>query len=340
MPSTLIWLVIVERVPLRINHPARVVAAVAAAVLAVAVMNGCSSSSKTPTSSSSTAESGKWATSQGTLVFGTVPDQAGSDANWKPLEDYIAKQTGYKVQFYPTSDYTALIAAAVAGKVDIAAFSGLTYVQATNKGAKQTVVSAVIASAGLTDPGYYSEAMVPKGSAITSLAGFKGHKICFVDPNSTSGFLFPLLALSKAGLNVTASGTDANSNPKFSDFTAVFAGAHDKSEQAVASKQCDAGFAEDSVAEPAAAKGDVSVLDKQYVPGGPLTISSALPQSVQDKLKSTLGSVTLDQISGAGITVTDGFKSSFQAAKPEDDSYYQAVRDICTQIPAANCAAK
>lgn len=314
-----------------------VVGAAIAALLAAAALAGCSSNSDSPSGSSST-EPGKWASAQGTLVFATVPDKAGSDSNWKPLEDYIAKQTGYKVQFYPTSDYTALIAAAVAGKVDVASFSGLTYVQAENKGAELTVASAVIASKGLTDPGYYSEAIVPAGSTISSVADFKGKSVCFVDPNSTSGFLFPLLALSKAGLSVASNSTDASGAPAFTDFKATFAGSHDKSVQAVAAKQCDAGFAEDSEAEAAAAQGTVKVLDKQYVPGGPLVYSSTLPQSVQDKLKSVLSSITLDQISSAGISVTDAFSSGFQAALPKDDSYYQSIRDICSQVPAAKCA--
>jgi phosphonate transport system substrate-binding protein len=317
--------------------------AVVGALLAVVALAGCgsdddSTDASATTGASGSAEAGKFAKSAGTLVFGTVPDQAGSDSNWKPLEEYIAKKTGYKVEYFPTADYTALIAAAVAGKVDVAAFSGLTYVNATNKGAKQTVVSAVIASAGLTDPGYYSEAIVPKGSDITSVAGFKGKTVCFVSKSSTSGFLFPMLALSKAGLNITPSGTDASGNPTFADFKASFAGAHDKSVQAVASKQCDAGFAEDSEVEPGVKDGTLVSLDKQYVPGGPITISTALPKSAQDKLKATLGSVTLDQISAEGITVTDGFKDAFQAAKPEDDSYYDGIRDICAKVTAADCA--
>ena len=319
---------------MRLNRFKAVTGAAAAALL-IAALAGCSSKSD---AASGSGGSGKWASSAGTLVFGTVPDKAGSDSNWKPLEDYIAKQTGYKVQFYPTSDYTALIAAAVAGKVDVAAFSGLTYVQAVNKGAKLTVTSAVIASKGLTDPGYYSEAIVPTGSPITSVAGFKGKSLCFVDPNSTSGFLFPLLALNKAGINVTSSGADASGAPQFSDFKATFAGSHDKSVQAVAAKQCDAGFAEDSESEAAAAKGTVKVLDKQYVPGGPMVFSNNLPQDVQAKLKTTLSSITLDQITAAGIATPDAFTSGFQAAKPETDDYYKSIRDICTQITAAKCA--
>jgi phosphonate transport system substrate-binding protein len=267
-----------------------------------------------------------------------VPDQAGSDSNNKPLEDYIAKKTGMKVEYYPTTDYTALIAAAVAGKVDIMSSGGLQYVQAENKGAKIQPVAATLSSPAVTDPGYYSEAIVPKGSSITSLAGAKGKTVCFVDPSSTSGFLFGLYQLRKAGISVATSGTDASGNPKFTHFTAHFAGAHDKSEQAVAAGQCDVGFAEDSVVTPAAAKGEVKVLGKQYVPGGPLSISSTLPSDVRTKLATVLAGATVDAVKKSGVTITAGFTDGYFGARKAGPSYYKSIRDLCTSIPSAQCA--
>jgi len=309
--------------------------------LAVVALTGCSASSGAATGSGPTAgssSSGTWAKSEGTIVFGAVPDQAGSDANNKPLEDYIAKETGYKVEYYPTADYTALIAASVAGKVDVMSSGGLQYVQATNKGAALAPVAATLSSPDVKDPGYYSEAITKAGSSITSLGQAKGKTVCFVDPNSTSGFLFGLYQLKKAGLDVSTSGTDASGNPKFSAFTAYFAGAHDKSEQAVASGQCDLGFAEDSVAEPAVKKGEITSLGKQYVPGGPLSISTKLPKDVQAKLATVLSGASPDAIKKAGITMTDGFTQGYFGVQAEDASYYKSIRDLCSTIPSAECA--
>jgi len=308
--------------------------------LAVVALTGCSASSNAATDDGSAASSssGTWAKSKGTLVFGAVPDQAGSDANNKPLEEYIAKETGYQVEYYPTADYTALIAAAVAGKVDVMSSGGLQYVQATNKGAALAPVAATLSSPDVKDPGYYSEAITKAGSSVTSLKQAKGKTVCFVDPNSTSGFLFGLYQLNKAGVDVSTSGTDASGNPKFDAFTAYFAGAHDKSEQAVASGQCDVGFAEDSIAEPAAKKGDITVLGKQYVPGGPLSISTKLPKDVQTKLGDVLAGASPEAIKKAGITMTDGFTEGYFGAQAEDASYYKSIRDLCSTIPSADCA--
>lgn len=300
-------------------------------------------SSNSPATSTGAATStgtgaGTWAKSTGTLVFGATPDQAGSDSNNKPLEDYLAKMTGYKVEYYPTSDYTALIAAAVAGKIDVMTSGALQYVQAVNKGAKLVPVAATLSSPDVKDPGYYSEAIVRKGSPITSLADAKGKTVCFVDPDSTSGFLFGLYQLSKAGLDIKSSGTDANGNPTFADFKAYFAGAHDKSEQAVATGQCDVGFAEDSVVTPAVKAGKVTLLQRAYVPGGPLSISTALPTDVQAKVTAALQGASLANIKKSGVPLTTGFTEGYFGALKESTAYYQSIRTLCTAIPAAQCA--
>ncbi|WOQ17887.1 phosphate/phosphite/phosphonate ABC transporter substrate-binding protein [Raineyella sp. W15-4] len=313
----------------------RVIATATAAVLAAVALASCSSGS----TGAASASKGTWAKSEGTIVFGATPDKAGSDSSNKPLEDYIAKQTGYKVEYYPTADYTALIAAAVAGKIDVMSSGALQYVMAVNKGAKIEPVAATLTSPTVTKAGYYSEAMVPAGSSIASLADAKGKKVCFVDPNSTSGFLFGLYQLSKAGIDVNASGTDANGNPTFKDFTPVFAGAHDKSVQAVASKQCDVGFAEDTEADAAAQKGQVTIINKEFVPGGPLSISSTLPADVKTKLSGVLAGATVDAINGSGVTLTDGFTKGYFGAQKADAAYYQTITDLCKSIPAAKCNA-
>jgi len=310
----------------------------AVSVAVLASLTACSTTSTPATTGGATtaaAESGTFASGDpNTLIFATVPDKAGTDASWKPLEDYIAKKTGLTVEFKPTTDYAALITAGKTGAVDVGAFSGATYTLSVKQGAKFDLVSAVGVEAGADQPGYYSEAIVPASSSISSVKDFKGKTVCFVSPSSTSGFFFPLQTLKSAGLSVDSTGKDANGNPTFADFTAYFAGAHDKSVAAVESGQCDVGFAEDTEAD--AAK-DLKVIDKQLVPGGPLVISSALPQSVKDKLVAALSNVSLSDISGAGITVTDAFKSGFQFAKQVDAKFYDQILDICNTIPAANC---
>lgn len=296
--------------------------ALAGTALLALTLAGCSSSAGAAESTASAKPA--YAVDASTIVFGVVPDSADTQTNYQPLMDYLAKETGKKVEYKESTDYAALIEAAVAGKVDVASFSGFTYVTAKNNGAKLTPISSIITEKG-QEPGYYSEAIVPKGSAITDLAGFKGKKVCFVDPSSTSGYLFPSYNLLKAGIDPQK------------DVTAVFAGKHDISVQKTGEGvECEAGFAEDSEV----AKSDkVTVIQKTKVPGAPITVSDALPADEKAQVAKALSNVTIDQIIAAGIkgADTDGFKSVFYATKPVDDKYYDLIRDICSKTHATQC---
>lgn len=300
-------------------------AGVALLALGLAACSGSADAAGTPGADGSSSASG-FAVDENTLVFGVVPDSVDTETNYQPLMDYIAEITGKTVEYHESTDYAALIEAAVAGKVDVASFSGFTYVTATNNGAKLTPISSIVTEEG-QEPGYFSQAIVPAGSDITSIEDFKGKKVCFVDPSSTSGYLFPSYNLLKAGID-----------PK-TDITPVFAGKHDVSVTKVGEGvECEAGFAEDSEVE----KSDkVKVVDETMVPGAPLVYSSTLPDDVSKKLIDGLSEITIDDIIAAGIdgADTDAFRSVFYATKPVDDAYYDLIRDICKETEAEQCKA-
>lgn len=298
-------------------------AGVALLALGLAACSGTAEATGTPGSDEASASSG-FAVDENTLVFGVVPDSVDTETNYQPLMDYIADLTGKTVEYHESTDYAALIEAAVAGKVDVASFSGFTYVTATNNGAKLTPISSIVTDEG-QEPGYYSQAIVPADSDISSLEDFKGKKVCFVDPSSTSGYLFPSYNLLEAGID-----------PK-TDITPVFAGKHDVSVTKVGEGvECEVGFAEDSEVE----KSDkVKVIDETMVPGAPLVYSSTLPDEVSKQLVDGLSEVTIDDIIAAGIDSadTDSFRSVFYATKPVDDAYYDLIRDICKETEAEQC---
>ncbi|WP_223622299.1 phosphate/phosphite/phosphonate ABC transporter substrate-binding protein [Microbacterium sp. EST19A] len=301
--------------------PALAGAAILAIGLAACSGSADASSTSAPDDSST---GGTFAVDENTLVFGVVPDSVDTETNYQPLMDYIAEITGKTVEYHESTDYAALIEAAVAGKVDVASFSGFTYVTATNNGAKLTPISSIVTDEG-QEPGYYSQAIVPKDSDISSIADFKGKKVCFVDPSSTSGYLFPSYNLLKAGIDPTT------------DITPVFAGKHDVSVQKTGEGvECEVGFAEDSEVEKSDA---VKVIDETMVPGAPLVFSSTLPEEVSQKLIDGLAEITIDDIIAAGIDSadSDSFRSVFYATKPVDDAYYDLIRDICKETEAEQC---
>ncbi|MFC4243214.1 phosphate/phosphite/phosphonate ABC transporter substrate-binding protein [Gryllotalpicola reticulitermitis] len=313
----------------------KTLAVAAASVALVAVLAGCSTTSDSATSASSA--KGTFAQDSNTLVFSSLPSEDGSDPNGA-MEQYIAKETGLKTKYLPTTSYTSLIAAVLAGKVDIAAgWGAASYTTAVAKGAKIDMIAAQYSEPGQTTPGYYSGAIVAtkNASKYQTVSQFKGKKICFVDPTSTSGFFFPLLALKAAGIDVTPTGTDASGNPTFKDFTAYFAGSHPKSVQSVANGQCDVGFADDE-AYGVKNSGVVTVKDAkttgdglgvQLVPGAPVTISSTLPAALKTKLTKLLANLTPDQVKAAGIAVPAS--EDFLGQKAENSSFYKQIADGC-----------
>jgi len=265
-----------------------------------------------------------YAVDENTLVFGVVPDSVDTQTNYQPLVEYIEQETGKTVEYHESTDYAALIEASIAGKIDVASFSGFTYITATNNGAAITPISSIVTTEGEA-PGYYSQAIVPADSTITSLEEFAGKKVCFVDPSSTSGYLFPSYNLLKAGIDPVA------------DVTAVFAGKHDVSVQKVGEgKECEVGFAEDSEV----AKSDkVKVISETTVPGAPIVVSDTLPDELKAQLTEALGEVTIDEIIASGVASADtqAFRDTFFATEPVDDQYYDTIRDICVKTSAAQC---
>lgn len=299
-------------------------ALVGAALLTVSLGACSASSSADSTDSGSGSAAGAFAVDENTLVFGVVPDSVETETNYQPLMDYIAKETGKTVEYHESTDYAALVEAAIAGQIDVASFSGFTYVTATNNGAKLTPISSIITKEG-QEPGYYSQAIVPTGSEIASLDDFRGKSVCFVDPTSTSGYLFPSYSLLDVGIDPEA------------DVTPVFAGKHDVSVTKVSEGvECEAGFAEDSEV----VKSDkVKVIEETMVPGAPIVMSTTLPDDTKTKLNDILGEVTIDEVIDAGIKNADsaGFRSVFYATKPVDDAYYDTIRDICEKTNSAQC---
>lgn len=308
--------------------------AIVAGLSLLGTLAACSPSEATPPAEggdTANSQEGSFAKDENTLVMGMVPDQQSVENNFEPLVEYIAAKTGKKVELVQSTDYAALVEAAIAGRIDIGSFSGFTYVAATNGGAPLTPIGVTVTEAG-EEPGYESLAVVPKGSDIASIKDMKGHKVCFVDPGSTSGYLYPSAELLAEGIN-----------PE-SDVTPVFAGGHDASAQKTAQGvECEAGFAEDAVVESTGiadglfAEGDLTVINRVTVPGAPLVMSTNLPKDVQSSLKDALQNITLDGIEAEGITITDAFKAYFYELVPVEDSYYDSVRKVCEETGAAQC---
>jgi phosphonate transport system substrate-binding protein len=168
------------------------------------------------------------------LRVSAIPDEAPTELQrkFKPLGDYLQRETGLTVQFTPVTDYAAVVEGLASNKIDLAWLGGFTFVQAkirTNGGAVPIVQRA-------EDEKFTSKFIVPIDSPAKTLADLKGKNFAFGSPSSTSGHLMPRFFLIKAGINPDT------------DFKAVaFSGAHDATVAFVASGRAEGGVLNASV---------------------------------------------------------------------------------------------
>ena len=128
----------------------------------------------------------------------------------------LAKKIGIPIKVYMPTDYLGVVEALRNRTADMAFVHPAGYVFA-NREAKAQIV-AVDVWHGKTS--YTSRVYVRKDAGVTTLEGLRGKTIAFVDPGSTSGYVYPMVMLMKKGL-VT------NRDPKTFFKDAMFAGTHE-----------------------------------------------------------------------------------------------------------------
>lgn len=159
------------------------------------------------------------------ITIGVIP--GGNPENLRQQGLNLAKELQAKlsipVNIYISKNYAGLVEAMKTKKVDFAFFSSSTYVFAEQQAQAKVLLKTV-----WHEPFYYSVIVTPQKSNIKKLKDLKGKKVAFVDDKSSSGYLYPQVALRKEGL------TDK-------DFKeVVFTGNHQASIQFLEAKKVDA----------------------------------------------------------------------------------------------------
>ncbi|MFC5829399.1 phosphate/phosphite/phosphonate ABC transporter substrate-binding protein [Nonomuraea insulae] len=273
------------------------------------------------------------------IRFAVVPAEQNIDptAEYKDIIALVEKNTGKKVEFVRSTDYNAVIEGMVSGKLDLAEFGPLSYVLAKSNGAKITPIASMVEKGG--KPTYQSYGIVPANSKITDINRFKGAKVCFVDPGSTSGYLFPSQGLMSAGID-----------PK-TGVQPIMAGGHDNSVLSVADGKCEAGFAENAMVDHILIDkgkikaGQVKVVWKSAaIPMSPVAMRDDLPADLKSKLTQTFTKdATKDRLVQLGIckdadscrVTADSSVWGFEAVT---DATFDPVREVCTATHNEQCS--
>ncbi len=161
------------------------------------------------------------------LRVSAIPDENPQELLriYTPFTDYLSKEIGLPVKFFPVVDYAATVEVLAAGRVDLVWYGGFTSVQAARRarGARRLVMRR-------EDAKFTSKFITRKGTGIRSLKDLKGKTFSFGSVSSTSGHLMPRYFLLQAGIIP---------EKHFSKF--AFSGAHDATAVWVEAGRVDAG---------------------------------------------------------------------------------------------------
>lgn len=274
------------------------------------------------------------------FVIGAVPSENASamTLKYQGLVRLFQEELGIPVEFYTATDYAGIIEAQIANKVDMAFYGPFSYVIAKLNGAKIEPAGVAVSTAtGI--PGYKAYGVAKANNdAVKSIADFKGKRICFVDPASTSGTLYPTAGLLAAGIDPAKESTQ-------------FAGGHPQAVQAVNKGTCDVGFAYDDILDKDVPAGkisgvganDVKVVWKSgLIAGSPMAVRLNMPQSLVDAVRN----IVLNKANKTAM-VKDGRCSTEATCQIiEDsswgfikttDSYYDGVRAVCESTKSTRC---
>lgn len=221
-------------------------------------------------------------------------NQADRLRNNECLVQRFEKLLGVPVKLFPAADYAGTMEGLKGGNLDFAELGASAYAGIYLDG--KDLVEPIVTTEQIDgSTGYVSVMLVKADSAYEKVADLKGKKLGYADPNSTSGYLVPVVALAKEGFKDT----------EFFGST-VFAGGHEQSVLSVVNGDVDAGVTWASGVgkwEEGYSNGnlrkmvDKGMLDMSTVrqvwkspiiPNGPIVLRSTLPQDVKDKVKASL----------------------------------------------------
>ncbi len=215
------------------------------------------------------------------LKMGFVPMKDGDTLieSVEPLTEMLSKELGIKVEGFTATNYVGVVEGLGSGQVDFGFIPPFAYVLANSESDAKVILTAVNKSG---EAMYRSQFLVRKDSGIKSFADIKGKIVAFVDPSSTSGYLFPGAHLIKEGLDIEK------------DIEYVYSGGHDKSVQLLLNGDVDVATTFVDARE-RYAKDFPTAMDEteilgytDYIPNISVTLRGDMDEELQGKIKEAL----------------------------------------------------
>jgi phosphonate transport system substrate-binding protein len=156
--------------------------------------------------------------------------QGATEARFKDFARVFKERLGVDLKIYTASDYAGTVQALTSGQIHFASLGPAAYASAWIDSSGQ-VEPLAAAKEPNGDVGYHAHLIVKADSGYRGIDDLKGHVLAWADPNSTSGYLVPLVSLRAAGIEAEKHFAKT-----------IFSGGHEQSALGVVKGQFDAAF--------------------------------------------------------------------------------------------------
>jgi len=227
----------------------------------------------------------------------------------------LGKLVGIPVRVTVASDYAAVVEALRNRTADLAFVHPAGYVLA-NREAKAMIVAK---DQWHGNTSYTARIFVRKESGIKSIEELRGRTMAFVDPSSTSGYVYPMVMLMQKGLV-------QNRDPKTFFKEVVFAGSHDAGLMALLNGHVEAFASFDQAREqylkdPAQRERLTWIAESAPIPEGGICARDGLDPAVFAKVRTALL-----QMKGPAYTPILNKLYDIDGFEPAEDREYDSVR--------------
>lgn len=237
---------------------------------------------------------------------------------FSPLAEYLSREIGEKVTLVIPKDFDTFKEMVLSGKVDMAFANPLHYIQLKKADPSIELLAISTEKDGTKFRGII---MARKDSGIEKITDLKGKRISSVEKTATVGYVFQMLTMHRAGLDV------------HKDFIKLpFAKKHSNVAMAVFNKAADAGCIREEDLSKMKDIIDVSqiriIAYTDFVPNWPLISTKRVDKAKAQKVKAAL--LKLRPNTAAAIRVTGAAKiTGFAPVRDQDyDQFRQAVKKI------------
>jgi phosphonate transport system substrate-binding protein len=257
----------------------------------------------------------KLGTQDNPIVMSFVPsgDTQEIIASGDTLAKMVSDKTGLTITANVGTDFAAVREAMGANKAQIGWLNTFNYVLAHEKYG----INAALVTQRFGATTYKGQIIVRADSGIASLADLKGKVMCWVDPNSTSGYIIPMIMLKANGIN-----------PDTDFAKQVDAGSHNNVVIQVYNGDCDAGAT--FVDARSSVEADFpDVMDKVSVlattgdiPNDNVSFTKDFPADMRDQIVNALLDIASTDDGKAALNTL----YSIEGLQKADDSFYDAFR--------------